>query len=76
MSMTFAGTFGVSRRHYDNSFTGAPFDIQYNSAVDLMLGIMGIGGMLAATAVVIYILIAVWSVFFGKPMPEPAAAGE
>jgi cytochrome c oxidase subunit 1 len=77
MSMTFAGTFGVARRHYDTSFTGAPFDIQYNSAVDLMLGIMGIGGILAATAVVIYILIAVWSVFFGKPMPEPApAAGE
>jgi cytochrome c oxidase subunit 1 len=76
ISMTFAGTFGVSRRHYDNSFTGAPFDIQYSSAVDLMLGIMGIGGILAATAVVIYILIAVWSVFFGKPMPEPAVAGE
>ncbi len=75
MSMTFAGTFGVPRRHYDISFTGAPFDIQYNAAVDLLLGIMGIGGLIAATAVVIYILIAVWSVFFGKPMPEAATAG-
>jgi len=76
MSMTFAGTFGVPRRHYDISFTGAPFDIQYNAAVDLLLGIMGIGGLIAATAVVLYILIAVWSVFFGKPMPQAATAGE
>ncbi|MDH3369354.1 MAG: cytochrome C oxidase subunit I, partial [Gemmatimonadota bacterium] len=64
------------RRHYDISFTGAPFDIQYNAAVDLLLGIMGIGGLIAATAVVLYILIAVWSVFFGKPMPQAATAGE
>jgi cytochrome c oxidase subunit 1 len=68
MAMTFAGTFGVPRRHYDITFSGAQLDLQYSPAVDLLLAIMGIGGILAATAVTLYILIAAWSVFFGKPL--------
>jgi len=72
MSMTFAGTFGVPRRHYDISFAGAALSVQYNPAVDLLLAIMGIGGLLAATAVTLYIVIAAWSVFFGKALPEDA----
>jgi cytochrome c oxidase subunit 1 len=72
MSMTFAGTFGVPRRHYDISFAGAALSVQYNPAVDLLLAIMGIGGLLAATAVTFYIVIAAWSVFFGKALPVDA----
>jgi len=68
MSMTFAGTFGVPRRHWDISFSGATQTLQYHPAVDLMLAIMGIGGILAATAATLYIVITVWSVFFGKPL--------
>jgi cytochrome c oxidase subunit 1 len=68
MSMTFAGTFGVPRRHYDITFQGAALDLQYSPTVDLLLAIMGIGGILAATAVTLYIVIAAWSVFFGKPL--------
>src|SRR5574341_1157046 len=64
--MTFAGTFGVPRRHWDISFAQAPFDVQFNPAVDLMIGIMAIGGLLAAVGGGIYILVTVWSVFFGK----------
>ena len=75
MAMTFAGTFGVPRRHYDISFSGAALSVQYSPAVDLLLAIMGIGGLLAATGATLYIVIAAWSVFFGKPLLESATSG-
>ncbi|MBI2073668.1 MAG: cbb3-type cytochrome c oxidase subunit I, partial [Gemmatimonadetes bacterium] len=68
VAMTFAGTFGVPRRHYDISFTQAPFDVEFSPAVDLVMGIMAIGGLLAAVGGGIYILVTVWSVFLGKPL--------
>ena len=68
MSMTFAGTFGVPRRHWDISFAQAPFDVQFNPAVDLIIGVMALGGLLAALGGAIYIVVTVWSVFFGKPI--------
>jgi cytochrome c oxidase subunit I len=74
MSMTFAGTFAVPRRHWDITFTNAPFDLQFSPAVDLLLGIMAIGGLLAAVGGAIYILVTVWSVFFGKPLHESEIA--
>jgi len=67
--MTFAGTFGVPRRHWDITFSGAPFGVQFNPAVDLVMGITAIGGLMAALGGGIYILITVWSVFFGQPLP-------
>jgi len=75
MSMTFAGTFGVPRRHWDISFAGAPFDVAFSPAVDLMLGIMAIGGILAAVGGGMYIIITVTSVFFGKPLEAGVTAG-
>lgn len=71
VAMTFAGTFGVPRRHWDITFSQAPFDLQFSPAVDLLLTVMAIGGLLAVTGGALYILITVWSVFFGKPLaPE------
>jgi len=70
MAMTFAGTFGVPRRHWDITFTNAHFDVAYSPAVDLMIGVMAIGGLLAALGGGMYILVTVWSVFFGKPLGE------
>jgi cytochrome c oxidase subunit 1 len=75
MSMTFAGSFGVPRRHWDITFAQAPFDIEFNPAVDLLLGIMAIGGLMAAVGGGIYILVTVWSVFFGEPLPATGAVG-
>jgi len=72
VAMTFAGTFGVPRRHWDIAFTGAPYDVQFNPAVDLVMGVMSLGGLLAALGGGIYILVTVWSVFFGQPL----AAGD
>ena len=70
MGMTFAGSFGVPRRHWDISFSQAPFDVPFNPAVDLFLAVMGIGGILAVTGALIFIAIAVKSVFFGEPVTD------
>lgn len=66
MGMTFAGSFGVPRRHWDISFSNAPYGVEFTPAVDLMLAIMGIGGILAVTGALLFIAIAVKSVFFGE----------
>lgn len=68
IAMTFAGNFGVPRRTWDITFTNAPFDYQFSPVVDLMLGLMALGGLMAAVGGGIYILVTVWSVFFGKPL--------
>jgi cytochrome c oxidase subunit 1 len=68
--MTFAGTFAVPRRHWDITFSQAPFDLQFHPSVDVVMGIMALGGLLAALGGGIYILITVWSVFFGEPIAE------
>ena len=70
LSMTFAGTFGAPRRVWDMTFSGAPFDVQFSPAMDVILAVMAIGGLLGVTGGAIYIVATVWSVFFGKPLPE------
>jgi cytochrome c oxidase subunit 1 len=68
--MTFAGSFGVPRRHWDISFSQAPFDVPFNPAVDLFLAMVGIGGIIAVTGAYSFIAIAVKSVFFGERISE------
>ncbi|CAN5196724.1 b(o/a)3-type cytochrome-c oxidase subunit 1 [soil metagenome] len=68
--MTFAGSFGVPRRHWDISFSQAPFDVPFNPAVDLFLAMVGIGGIIAVTGAFSFILISVVSVFFGETVTE------
>jgi cytochrome c oxidase subunit 1 len=70
MGMTFAGSFGVPRRHWDISFSQAPYDVQFNPAVDLFLAMMGIGGVIAVTGALSFIAIAVVSVFFGTKVSD------
>ena len=67
MSMIFQGIFGVPRRHWDVSFSNAPFPVEYHPAVQLFQASMGIGGLLAIAGGLAYIVIAVVSVFFGRP---------
>jgi cytochrome c oxidase subunit 1 len=69
MAMTFAGSFGVPRRHWDITFSQAPFAVEFSPAVDLVIGVMALGGLLAIAGGAIYILITVVSVFFGKRLP-------
>jgi len=74
IAMTAAGNFGVPRRSWDITFANAPFDYQFSPVVDLMLGITALGGILASVGGGIYILVTVWSVFFGKPLESGAPA--
>jgi cytochrome c oxidase subunit I len=66
IAMMFAGSFGVPRRHWDITFSEAPFKVEFNPTVDLVLGVMAIGGLIAALGGALYIVITVWSVFFGQ----------
>ena len=68
--MSFSGGFGVPRRHWDINFSGAPFQQAFHPAVDALLAIMALGGIVAGIGGGLYILITVWSVFFGKPFTE------
>ncbi len=66
VSMILMGILGLPRRHYDTSFSQAPFSVEFNPVVDVIQAVFGFGGMLAATGVLMYIAIAVVTVFFGK----------
>ena len=68
MAMTFAGSFGVPRRHWDISFSVSPFRVEFNPIVDVILAFVALGGLTAATGAFIFIAIAVKSVFFGEPL--------
>ncbi|MEK6597013.1 MAG: cbb3-type cytochrome c oxidase subunit I, partial [Gemmatimonadota bacterium] len=57
MAMTFAGSFGVPRRHWDISFATAPFQYQFNPVVDLLLAFVALGGLMAATGAFIFVAI-------------------
>lgn len=70
LSMTFAGSFGVPRRHWDISFSLAPFDVQFNPVVDVILAFVALGGLIAATGAFIFVAIAVKSVFLGEPLGQ------
>ena len=69
VAMMMAGGFGVPRRHWDVTFAGAPFGFEFNPVVFLLLGVMGIGAILAVLGGAIYVGVTVGSVFFGKKIP-------
>lgn len=72
IGMSFMGSFGIPRRHWDTTFTGSPFPVDVHPAVNLLQVIFGIGGMMAALGGLMFVVIAVVSVFFGKPVTEEA----
>ncbi|MEW6279101.1 MAG: cbb3-type cytochrome c oxidase subunit I [Candidatus Eremiobacterota bacterium] len=69
IAQTYAGSFGVPRRHWDISFTNAPVKVHFPAAVDLFLAIMALGGVIAFLGGLSYVLIAVASVL-GKPLTD------
>jgi len=66
VGMSFAGSYGVPRRHWDIEFTGAQFATGFDSGAHVMLGLMGIGVVLAFVGLLLYILLTVAAVFFGR----------
>jgi len=68
MSMIYMGILGVPRRHWDISFSNAPFAVEFHSIVYVVQAVFGIGGLLTATGALLFVAIAVTTVFFGKPL--------
>ncbi len=74
--MMGAGTLGVSRRHWDITFSDAPVAFDYPGTAFLMMGLNGVFGVLAALGGLMYIVVVVWSVFFGERRTEEKARTE
>jgi cytochrome c oxidase subunit 1 len=66
--MMGAGTLGVSRRHWDMTFADAQLPFDYPSAAFLMMGLNGMFAVLAALGGIMFIVVVVGSVFFGKKL--------
>lgn len=72
MSMIYMGIFGMPRRLADATFANAPFSVEFHPAVWIVQGLFGLGGLTLALSVLIFVLIAVTTVFFGRPLTEEA----
>ena len=64
--MMGAGTLGVPRRHWDITFSDATLQFAPSAGAFLMMGLNGIFAILAALGGLIFVLIAVGTVFFGQ----------
>jgi cytochrome c oxidase subunit 1 len=73
--MMGAGTLGVSRRHWDITFSGAPLSFDYPPAAYLMMTLNGLSAILAALGGLAYIVVVVGSVLFGKRVEGKIALG-
>jgi cytochrome c oxidase subunit 1 len=68
--MMGAGTLGVARRHWDMTFADAILPFDYPSAAFLMMGLNGIFAVMAALGGLMFVVIVVGSVFFGKKLAD------
>ena len=73
--MMGAGTLGVSRRHWDITFSEALFSFDYPATAFLMMGLNGIAALLAATGGIMYVVVVVGSILFGQKTTAGLAQG-
>ena len=64
--MMGAGTLGVARRHWDITFSDGVFSFDYPAAAHLMMALNGLSALLAALGGLIFVVVIVASVLFGK----------
>jgi cytochrome c oxidase subunit 1 len=72
--MMGAGTLGVSRRHWDITFSDATLSFGYPDTAFLMMGLNGLSAILAATGGALYVIIVVASILAGKKVDASNAA--
>ena len=70
--MLGAGTMGVARRHWDMDFAGAAMAFEYPAIAYTLMAVGAIGGLLAIVGGVMYLVVTVGSLLFGKAL-EPSA---
>ncbi|RME62063.1 MAG: cytochrome C oxidase subunit I [Candidatus Dadabacteria bacterium] len=66
ISMLLAGSYGVPRRHWDINFTGANIHATYPPIAYVLLTFVGIGAIIMFIGVLLYVLLTVAAVFFGR----------
>jgi cytochrome c oxidase subunit 1 len=64
--MMGAGTLGVPRRHWDITFSDATLPFAPSAGAFLMMGLNGLFAIVAAVGGLIFVLVAVGTVLFGK----------
>lgn len=67
-----AGTLGVARRHWDMGFAGNPLGFEYPGTAYLMMGIAGVGGVIAVIGGAAFLIVTVGSLLFGQKL-DPSA---
>jgi cytochrome c oxidase subunit 1 len=72
--MMGAGTLGVARRHWDITFADAPLPFDYPGVAYLMMGLNGLSAILAAVGGLVYVVVVVGSILFGKRITEEGQA--
>jgi cytochrome c oxidase subunit 1 len=73
--MMGAGTLGVARRHWDMAFTGAAMPYEYPGTAYLMMGLMALSGLAAIVGGVVYLLITVGSLLWGRKLDAKDSYG-
>lgn len=74
--MMGAGTLGVPRRHWDITFAGAPLGFEVPGTAFLMMGLNGLCAILASLGGIIYIVVVVGSIIFGRRIGDDEKAME
>ena len=64
--MMGAGTLGVPRRHWDMTFSDAELSFAHSAGAFLMMGLNGVFAVIAALGGIIFVLVVVGTVLFGK----------
>jgi len=72
VGMSFAGSYGVPRRHWDAELSGAPYAMGLDPAAHVWLGVVGIGGTLAFVGLMIFCGLVVHAVFLGERIEKRA----
>ena len=70
LGMSLAGTYGVPRRTYDSDFTGAAIETGFDPVAHILLGVLGIGGVIAFLGMMLFIGLVVAAAFFGPPIKD------
>jgi len=71
--MMGAGTLGVSRRHWDITFSDSVLSFDYPPAAFLMLGLNGLSAVLASIGGLMFVVVVVGSILFGAKRDEETA---
>ena len=70
--MMGAGTLGVPRRHWDMTFSDAALSFDLPPTAFLLMGLNGISAIIATIGGIMFVLVIVATIFFGKHRDENA----